>query len=111
VKNMNIPGFTAEASLYRSNRSYRTSGRPDGATAHARVLPQADDTIWTKDTICRACGCSVSGFICDCGANPNWRKIECIKNGGPGKVVSLGGAFTTGGGGVFQGGSVLRRRL
>lgn len=109
MKTTSMPGFTAEASLYRSGDQYRNGRSPDGLSAGRGVVPQADNTIWTKDTICRACGCSVSGFTCNCGLNPNPNKVECIKNGGPGKAVAVAVAptFTTGGGGVFHDGGVF----
>lgn len=47
-----------------------------------------DDTTWTTTNVCTACGCTVSGFACDCGLRPTQKKIDCIKNGGPSKVLS-----------------------
>ena len=46
-----------------------------------------DDTTWTTDKICEACGCTVKGFACDCGLRPSPSKSECIKNGGPKRTV------------------------
>ena len=83
---MNIPGFTAEASLASGRREW-VAASPDlagGRQIFAQV--QDDDTIWTKDKICEACGCTVKGFICDCGLRPRPETLECIKNGGPGRT-------------------------
>jgi hypothetical protein len=86
---MNMPGFTAEASLYKIRGHYLT-GAPSNLEGGWGVLPQVqDDTIWTTDKICEVCGCKVSGFQCDCGLRPDPKKVECIKNGGPSKVVSV----------------------
>lgn len=52
------------------------------------VEPQRDDTTWTTSDVCKACGCTVSGFQCNCGLTPSPKKLECIKNGGPTKVIS-----------------------
>ena len=99
---MNLPGFTAEASLYKTRGHYLT-GAPDDSGGGRGVLPQLqDDTIWTTDKICEACGCTVSGFQCNCGLRPDPKKVECIKNGGPSKVVSVLGFFDAGGG-IFPG--------
>jgi len=49
---------------------------------------RANDDVWTTTKVCEACGCTVSGFQCNCGANPSQKKLECIKNGGPTKVFS-----------------------
>lgn len=51
------------------------------------VTTQQDDT-WTTRNVCTACGCSVSGFVCNCGLRPNPKKLDCIKNGGPPKASS-----------------------
>ncbi len=55
-----------------------------------------DDTTWTTDKICEACGCTVKGFACDCGLRPNPTKLECIKNGGPKRIVLLDAVMAEG---------------
>ena len=86
---MSLPGFSAEASLYKASGHYRTVGTPNDLVGSRGVLPQRDDTTWTTTSVCKACGCSVSGFVCNCGLRPRPDKLECIKNGGPTKVVGL----------------------
>jgi hypothetical protein len=91
---INIPGFTAEASLDRTGSRYRMTDALDDRAGRRGVLAQADDTVWTTSTVCEACGCTVSGFICNCGLRPSERKLECIRNGGPKKAVAFrGGAL------------------
>lgn len=81
---MNVPGFSAEASLPVSNAGYRTAAaRIAGSRG---VSPQLRD-IWTTSNVCEACGCTVSGFQCNCGLRPDPRKVDCIVNGGPKKVA------------------------
>jgi hypothetical protein len=97
-----MPGFSAEASVYKTGEHYRTVGAPIDLAGSRGVLPQArqrDD--WTTNKVCQACGCTVSGFVCNCGMPPNPRKLECIRNGGPGRGVGVLGAGT--GGKVLQG--------
>jgi hypothetical protein len=88
---MNIPGFTAEASFYDHGSQYQVYGAPnDLVSSGGVVLPQLlnrDD--WTTDSICRACGCTVSGFVCNCGLRPRPDKLECIRNGGPTRVIRV----------------------
>jgi hypothetical protein len=104
---MNMPGFTAGASIYKTSGHYLT-GAPNELGGSRGVLPQVqDDTVWTTDKICEACGCTVSGFQCNCGLRPDPKKVECIKNGGPSKVVSVLGVGGIGGdiftrGGLFS---------
>ena len=94
MNTINIPGFTAEASIYKTGGPYWMSGAPNDSAAGRGVLAQADDTVWTTSSICEACGCSVSGFICNCGLRPSEAKLECIRNGGPKKAVAFrGGAL------------------
>jgi hypothetical protein len=83
---MNLPGFTADESLYKNCGHYRTGGALNDVVGSREVLPQRDDdTVWTTDKVCTACGCSVSGFVCNCGLRPSQKKLDCIKNGGPDK--------------------------
>jgi hypothetical protein len=60
------------------------------------VSTRRDDTTWTTDSVCKACGCSVSGFVCNCGLTPSQRKLDCIMNGGPTKVLVRSSAVSTG---------------
>src|SRR5690349_504856 len=86
MKTKNLPGFTAEASLYQTSGHYRTGRALNDLVGDGQVLPQRDDdTVWTNDKVCTACGCSVSGFVCNCGLRPSQKKLDCIKNGGPDK--------------------------
>jgi hypothetical protein len=90
MKTVKMPGFVAEASLYKTCEHYRTAGTPNDLVGRPGVLSQLqDDTIWTTDKVCEACGCTVSGFQCNCGLRPNPRKVECILNGGPTKKVAV----------------------
>ena len=52
-------------------------------------LNSTNQDDWTTDTICKACGCKVNGFICDCGLRAAPDKLECIRNGGPARAVSV----------------------
>jgi hypothetical protein len=84
MKTMNLPGFTADASLYRTSGHYRPTGTLNVLVGDRGVLPQRDN-VYTTDTVCQACGCSVSGFVCNCGLRPSQQKLDCIQNGGPDK--------------------------
>ncbi len=88
---MKIPGFTAEASLYKTCGHYRIVGTPNDLVGSRGVLPQLrnQDGIWTTDKVCTACGCTVRGFACDCGLRPSPTKLDCIRNGGPGRAVPV----------------------
>lgn len=90
MNSVKMPGFTGEASLYMSSEHYRAAGAGNGIAASPEVLPQLR-TIWTTADICEACGCSVSGFQCNCGLRPDPRKVECINNGGPSKLAVFDG--------------------
>jgi hypothetical protein len=81
---MNIPGFTAEAALYKSVGHYESDGaeRSRGEIRGA-ISPCLQNTGTTR-TICRDCGCIPSFFNCDCGNSKI--KLKCIENGGPGKL-------------------------
>ena len=95
-----MPGFGAEASLYTTSVHYRAESAPDGIADRPGVLPQLanDGTTWTTSDICKACGCTVSGFQCNCGLRPDPTKLACIQNGGPSRTVAVfgGAGFTTG---------------
>lgn len=92
MKTMNLPGFTADASLYKTSGHYRTDGTLSEMAADRGILAQRDnDTDYTTDQVCKACGCSVSGFVCNCGARPSQGKLDCIRNGGPDKRRLLTG--------------------
>ena len=89
-----IPGFTAEASIYRTGQSYRMAGAVNVLPGGRDVLAQLANTVWTTDQVCKACGCSVQGFTCNCGLRPSQSKLDCIRNGGPKRAVALlGGAL------------------
>jgi hypothetical protein len=98
-----MPGFTAEAALYRGGY-YRVSGNPGPTGGAGTVIAQAQDTdtTWTTDKICEACGCTVSGFQCNCGSPPGKKKLECIKNGGPSKPIAVRNRSAIRGGAVFS---------
>lgn len=57
---MNLPGFTAEASLYLTHRPYATAARP--AAARGAVVPQLSRPgaaflpVSTCDFLCALCG-------------------------------------------------------
>lgn len=100
-----MPGFSAEASLYRTAGQYLTTGVPGMRAGSPVILPQLANTTYTTDKICAACGCVVKGFGCDCGTPPNKGKVDCINNGGPSKFVGVFGS------GVFSGAVQARRFL
>src|SRR6266852_4512798 len=89
MNTLKMPGFTGEASLYRITVQYRMIGGADGMISSQGLLPQLQNegTIWTTSQICEACGCTVSGFQCNCGLRPDPRKVDCINNGGPTKLA------------------------
>ena len=90
MNNMNMPGFTAEASLYKTSRHHWVYGAANELAGDRGVLPQLQNRDdWTTDKICNACGCTVSGFVCNCGLRPDPGKLECIRNGGPARAVFL----------------------
>jgi hypothetical protein len=91
---MKMPGFRAESSLYRTSARYRSAGTHGILVVDQGLLPQLrgrDD--WTTDKVCTACGCTVSGFTCNCGMPPSRSKLECIRNGGPSRAVLVLGDF------------------
>jgi hypothetical protein len=80
---MNLPGFTAEASLYRSGYGYRAAVK-GGPAGTAQVLPQASlskcyercsNFFWNCDGACRRAGdsgvclnrCLSMANMCDLG--------------------------------------------
>jgi hypothetical protein len=85
----NMPGFTAEASLSKTRGHYRMAGTPGDVVGGRGAVPQLANDTWTTDKVCKACGCTVKGFVCDCGLRPRPDKLECIKNGGPTKPVAV----------------------
>ena len=86
---MNMPGFTAEASLHKAGGHYSMAGTPNAWAGSRAVLPQLAQDVWTTDKVCEACGCTVSGFVCDCGLRPDPAKLACIQKGGPTRVVQI----------------------
>lgn len=74
-----------------------TETSPDGdepSLAVESALQKKDD--YTTVSVCEACGCTATMVACNCGTPPRPAKLECIRNGGPSKVLSpaLGGAAT-----------------
>lgn len=60
---MNIPGFTAEASLYKTSGHYRIAGTPNSLAAltlaligSISVVPDVDCTDFPDNQTCRECG-------------------------------------------------------
>ena len=90
MNSAHLPGFTAETSLSKTGCRYRTAAS-GGVASRPGFLPQLqNEGTSTTDKVCKACGCTVSGFTCDCGLRPSQTKLDCIKNGGPTtKVVWL----------------------
>ena len=43
---MNMPGFTAEASLYKTKVHYRIAGTPDDLMDSRAILPQLDELLF-----------------------------------------------------------------
>ena len=83
-----MPEFTAEAALYKIRGHYGIAGTPNDGVRSRGVLSQLQNQDdWTTDKTCKACGCTVKGFVCDCGLRPRPDKLECIRNGGPGRVL------------------------
>jgi hypothetical protein len=71
---MNLPGFTAEASLYKTNESYRTG--KSFVQFDSAILPQACDPVCLSDCY---------DFDCiDLGISPGPRctaiRNACIRN-------------------------------
>jgi len=87
MNTLRTPGFTGEASLYRTTEHYRVAGISNDLIGSRGALPQLANDTWTTDKVCVACGCSVSGFVCNCGLRPDPAKLACIQNGGPSKVM------------------------
>ena len=86
---MNLPGFTAEGSLYEPVANYGSNGGMHfQGGARGSIAAALQNTATTRE-ICRACGCIPSFFSCDCG-NSKF-KLACIEKGGPGKVSSTAG--------------------
>jgi hypothetical protein len=84
---MNLPGFTADSSLYTTKSHYRIA--PNNSVNSRVALPQLQKDDWTTDKVCTACGCTVSGFVCNCGLRPSPDKLACIRNGGPQKPAAI----------------------
>jgi hypothetical protein len=87
MKSVKMPGFTAEASLYKTSVQYLIAATPYDSADSRGVQPQLPNDVWTTDKVCEACGCTVSGFVCNCGLRPDPAKLACIQNGGPAKVM------------------------
>lgn len=88
---MNMPAFTADASLYKASGHYRIAGTSGELLGSRGVLLQLRNLGWgTTRDVCTACGCTLSFFNCDCGNSQS--KLECIRNGGPTRAMSVLGA-------------------
>ena len=97
MNTMNMPRFTAEASLYKTSGHYRIAGTSNALVGSPGVLPQLrNQDDWTTDKVCTACGCTVRGFACDCGLRPSPAKLECIRNGGPARALLVLGDISIG---------------
>lgn len=103
MDSVKMPGFTAEASLFKPSGYYSTVFTANDPGSSRGVRPQLPNDVYTTDKVCVACGCTVSGFACDCGLRPDPNKLACIQNGGPSKVtlpilsgVSIGGGTLMG---------------
>jgi hypothetical protein len=85
---MNMPGFTADASLYKLSGHYRVAGSPDALVGSRGILLQLINLgEGTTRGVCTACGCVASFFNCDCGNSQ--RKLACVRNGGPTRIVPI----------------------
>jgi hypothetical protein len=84
MNTMTIPGFTAEASLNRATRSYRTLPI-DGQIQSARILPQEPinlpfDSVSANGCIYRSCRWTINdwptppSFTCDPPVNICFRR-------------------------------------
>jgi len=65
---MNMPGFTAEASVYKVKGSYYTASAPNRASGMREVVGLAglDDC----DRCSHLSGCARKRCFCECGDNP-----------------------------------------
>jgi hypothetical protein len=126
VNTMNMPGFTAESSLYRTNNHYLTAGGSFSSDGHVTLAPQACG--WIKGITCgvaigggvtlctAAClgGGPAACYACWAGALaivgfgfcrdciPKWMRdlVDAFESGGGGDGGGSGGGGGGGGGGV-----------
>jgi hypothetical protein len=62
---MNLPGFTAEASIYKSINHFQIVSASHGSLTEQTIIPQSEDCYWVQT-------CTL--FLCVC------RKV-CCSNG------------------------------
>ena len=70
MNTMNMAGFTAEASLYKSGRHYRVNGTPNDLAGSRVVLPQLPRQIELLECLG---GCAIAEDVDSC-------KTECFWN-------------------------------
>jgi hypothetical protein len=94
VTSMMTTVVSAQQGDDKTTAAEKTSGdkiavSPNSPVGSQRALPQArnSDDTWTTAKVCKACGCTVKGFVCDCGLRPSDAKLQCIRNGGPKRVA------------------------
>lgn len=77
MNTMNMPGFTAEASLYKTSGDYRLVASGGDGFAGQAVTPALPiiDTIWRGLRCVDACvACAIAGGV----GNDCWRCRNCI---------------------------------
>ena len=72
MDSVRMPGFTAEASLYKPSGYYSMASTANDPGSSRGVLPQLANDVYTTDKVCAACGCTVSASsaIAACGQTP-----------------------------------------
>lgn len=74
MKTMNMPGFTAETGVYKTNRHYDSPGNPALSREGQRIIPQlrAGGGVRRAGFTCNGAGCRCDGlFDCIDMANTN----------------------------------------
>ena len=84
-----MPGFTGEASFYKTTQTYRESrNRPSGDAGSSVVTPQlsCENNCYAAATLCAA-GCGFVDVICDalCAAGLVLCLNACPSSGGAGR--------------------------
>jgi hypothetical protein len=100
---MNMPGFTAEASLYRTSRSYLIAGSPNHLLGSLGILPQLQRGSGPSGVGCNS-GCKAlcelqfdldeqdcwDNFkLYDCVEMAERKLAQCLDNCGCGPIVAL----------------------
>jgi hypothetical protein len=57
----------------------------DTVTIENALMRNSD---YTTRSVCTDCGCIATDVACNCGQPPSKKKLECIENGGPKKVIA-----------------------